>query len=181
MDTAPFIRAYAVVAYAVTVGVLSYAVGFIADHAVPVSINHGPHVTWPAAAVIDLVLLLVFAVQHTVMARSAVKRHITRILPAAAERSTFVLCASLALALLYWQWRPITATVWSVHGAAAIVFWLAYGTGWVIAVAATFMISHADLFGLRQAWLVRTKYEPSSCWNTEYSVSSRRSASSTEM
>jgi protein-S-isoprenylcysteine O-methyltransferase Ste14 len=162
MDTAPFIRAYAVVAYAVTVGVLSYAVGFIADHAVPVSINHGPHVTWPAAAVIDLVLLLVFAVQHTVMARSAVKRHITRILPAAAERSTFVLCASLALALLYWQWRPITATIWSVHGAAAVAFWLAYGTGWVIAVAATFMISHADLFGLRQAWLVRTKYEPPS-------------------
>ena len=160
MDAAPVIRCYAIVVYAVTVGVLCYAVGFIAGHGVPVAIDHAPHAAWPLAAVIDLALLAVFAVQHTVMARETVKRHITRVLPPAAERSTFVLCASLALALLYWQWRPITETIWRVHGAAAVTFYVAYGAGWALALAATFMISHADLFGLRQAWLVRTRYEP---------------------
>jgi protein-S-isoprenylcysteine O-methyltransferase Ste14 len=128
-----------------------WAVGFLADLAwVPTTIDgpaSGP--TWAALAV-DLGLLLLFAVQHSVMARAAVKRRVH--LPVAVERSTFVLASGVVLGLLFWQWRPLPGTVWSVAAQPWVgLLWTVYGLGWVIAIAATFLIDHWDFVGLRQA------------------------------
>ena len=144
---------YAVTVYLVFLAVLGYAAGFFADFGVPRGIDQGPPVSWPAAVAIDLLLLCLFAVQHTVMARPWFKRRWTRVVPEPAERSTFVLAASLALALLFWLWQPVGATVWNVPGPAAAVLWALYAAGWAAALGATFLVSHVDLFGLRQAWL----------------------------
>ena len=107
----------------------------------------------PAAVAVDLLLLLLFAVQHTVMARPWFKRRWTRIVPGPAERASFVLAASLVLALLFWLWRPVRPVVWSLPGPGADALWAVYAAGWAIAVSSTFLVSHFDLFGLRQAWL----------------------------
>ncbi len=111
---------------------------------------------------IDAALLLLFAAQHTVMARPWFKRRWTRIVPAPAERATFVLCASLALALLFWLWRPVRGTVWAVSGPGAAAILAGYAAGWAVAVSSTFLISHPDLFGLRQAYLHarQARYSP---------------------
>jgi protein-S-isoprenylcysteine O-methyltransferase Ste14 len=151
------VRGYAIAAYAATITVFVYTVGFLIGAGTPTGIDRGHPTAWPAAVGIDLGLLALFAVQHTVMARPAVKRRLSRVVPAAAERSTFVLAASLALALLCWQWRPVGADVWRTSGAAADVVLGCYAAGWLITIAATFMISHTDLFGLRQAFL-RSRY-----------------------
>ena len=102
---------------------------------------------------VDLAVLGLFAAQHTVMARPWFKRWWTRRIPAAAERATFVLAASVILALAFWAWRPFGPELWHLSGAAAAVLLTVYAAGWVIALSSTFLISHADLFGLRQAWL----------------------------
>ena len=150
---------YAVGGYAFLLGVLGYTVGFLAGFGVPKDIDQGPGGGWPAAVAVDVALLLLFAVQHTVMARPWFKR---RWVPAPAERATFVLCANLALVLLFWLWRPLSGTVWRVPepGAGALI--AAYAAGGVVAIGATFTISHADLFGLRQAFLHarRAAYRP---------------------
>jgi protein-S-isoprenylcysteine O-methyltransferase Ste14 len=150
---APVIVLYAAAAYLIFAGVLVYAVGFFADFGVPKGIDQGPRGAALVAVGIDLLLLLLFAVQHTVMARPWFKRRWIRIVPEPAERATFVLAASLALALLFWLWRPIGGTVWSLPGPGAVALWAGYAAGWVVAVSSTFLISHFDLFGLRQAWL----------------------------
>src|SRR5215472_2116253 len=150
---APVIWLYAAAAYLIFLGVLVYAVGFFADWGVPKGIDQGPRGATAVSVGIDLLLLLVFAVQHTVMARPWFKRRWTRIVPEPAERATFVAAASLALALLFWLWRPIGGTVWSLPGPGAVALWAGYAAGWVVAVSSTFLISHCDLFGLRQAWL----------------------------
>jgi protein-S-isoprenylcysteine O-methyltransferase Ste14 len=128
----------------------------------PVVAAGPPRAAVPAAVAIDLLLLLLFAVQHTVMARPRFKRRWTRIVPAPAERTTFVLTASLALALLFWLWRPVGGTVWNLSGPAAVTLRAVYAAGWAVAVSSTFLISHSDLFGLRQAWLHarRVRYSP---------------------
>jgi protein-S-isoprenylcysteine O-methyltransferase Ste14 len=154
----PGIRALLILGYAATVYVLSlavlgYAAGFFADVGVPTGIDQGILSPWPAAVAIDAGLLLLFAVQHTVMARPWFKRRWTRLVPAPAERATFVLCASLALALLFWLWRPVGGTVWHLVGPDAGAVLAAYTAGWAVAVSSTFMICHFDLFGLRQAYL----------------------------
>ncbi len=145
--------AYAATAYLLFLAVLGYSAGFFIGFGVPKGIDDGTHAAWPAAVAIDLPLLLLFAVQHTVMARPGFKRRWTRVVPAPAERATFVLAASLVLALLFWLWRPIGGTIWSLPGPAAGVLGAVYAAGWALALISTFQISHSDLFGLRQAWL----------------------------
>jgi protein-S-isoprenylcysteine O-methyltransferase Ste14 len=156
------ILAYAVAVYLFFLAVLGYAAGFFAGLGVPKGIDQGPRAAVPVAVAIDLLLLLLFAVQHTVMARPWFKRRWTRIVPAPAERASFVLAASLVLALLFWLWRPVRPIVWSLPGQSADVLWAVYAAGWAIAVSSTFAVSHADLFGLRQAWLHarRVRYSP---------------------
>src|SRR5215470_1127164 len=151
--SALLILGYAAVVYATFLAVLGYAIGFFAGAVVPKGIDQGPRSPWPAAVAIDLLLLLLFAVQHTVMARPCFKRRWTQLVPVPAERATFVLCANLLLALLFWLWRPLGGTVWHLPGAAAGAVLALYAIGWVVAVGSTFMINHFDLFGLRQAYL----------------------------
>jgi protein-S-isoprenylcysteine O-methyltransferase Ste14 len=153
---------YAAAVYLLFLAILGYAAGFFAGYGVPTAIDQGPRAAMPAAAGIDLLLLMLFAVQHTVMARPGFKRRWSRVVPVPAERATFVLAANLSLALLFWQWRPIGTTIWSLSGTGADVLWAGYAIGWATAVSSTFLISHFDLFGLRQAWLRarRASYSP---------------------
>ena len=153
---------YAAAVYLLYLAVLGYAVGFFAGAGVPKGIDQGPRAAVPTAAGIDLLLLSLFAVQHTVMARPWFKRRGARIVPEPAERATFVLAASLALALLFWLWQPIGGRVWNLSGPGAAVVWAGYAAGWALAVSSTFLISHSDLFGLQQAWLHarRARYSP---------------------
>jgi protein-S-isoprenylcysteine O-methyltransferase Ste14 len=144
---ARIILAYAVGVYLVFLAVLGYAAGFFAGLDVPKGIDQGPHAAVLPAAAIDLLLLALFAVQLTVMARPWFKRRWTRIVPGPAERSTFVLATCLVLALLFWLWRPIGGTVWNLRGPGADVLWAVYVAGWVLAIGSTFLISHFDLFG----------------------------------
>ena len=159
---APLILGYAAAAYLLFLAVLVYAIGFFAGAGVPTGIDSGPRSPWPLAVAVDLLLLLLFAVQHTVMARPWFKRRWTRIVPGPAERASFVLAASLVLALLFWLWRPVGPIVWSLPGPGADALWAVYAAGWAIAVSSTFLVSHFDLFGLRQAWLHarRARYSP---------------------
>ena len=153
---------YAAAVYLLFLAVLGYAVGFFAGFGVPKGIDQGPRAAVPVAVAIDLLLLLLFAVQHTVMARPWFKRRWTRLVPAPAERASFVFAASLVLALLFWLWRPVGGKVWNLSGPGADALWAVYAAGWAAAVNSTFLISHSDLFGLRQAWLHawRVRYSP---------------------
>jgi protein-S-isoprenylcysteine O-methyltransferase Ste14 len=113
----------------------------------------GPSAPLGAAVAVDIALLGIFAVQHSGMARKGFKRWWTRVVPPAIERSTFVLAASVCLALLFWQWRPLGATVWQMPpGAASLVFVGVSLCGWLVVVSSTFMIDHFELFGLRQVF-----------------------------
>ena len=156
------ILVYAMAVYLFFLALLGYAVGFFAGFGVPKGIDQGPRAAVPVAVAIDLLLLLLFAVQHTVMARPWFKRRWTRIVPAPAERASFVLAANLVLALLFWLWRPVGGTVWNLPGPGAGAVRAVYAAGWAAAVSSTFLVSHSDLFGLRQAWLHarRARYSP---------------------
>ena len=156
------ILVYAAAVYLFFLAVLGYAAGFFAGSGVPKGIDQGPRAAVPAAVATDLLLLLLFAVQHTMMARPWFKRRWTRIVPAPAERASFVLAASLVLTLLFWLWQPVGGTVWHLSGPGAAALWAVYAAGWAMAVSSTFLISHFDLFGLRQAWLHarRVRYSP---------------------
>jgi methanethiol S-methyltransferase len=145
---------YGTLGYVTFLVTFLYAVGFIGNFAVPKSMDSPADGPWQAALLIDLGLLSLFALQHSVMARPAFKRLLTRIIPAQAERSTYVLASSLALLLLFWKWRPLGGAVWEVQsGLGATLFYAAYAFGWVLVLLATVVINHFDLFGLRQVWL----------------------------
>jgi protein-S-isoprenylcysteine O-methyltransferase Ste14 len=144
---------YGVVAYGVTLVALLYLIGFTGNLVVPKSIDSGAAGPLLQSAVVDTVLIALFAIQHSVMARPGFKRSWMRIVPPSVERSTYVLFASFALLILYWQWQPIPAPVWTVHHPIAAgvldgVFWL----GWMVLVASTFLLSHFELFGLSQVF-----------------------------
>ncbi|MBK1661530.1 methanethiol S-methyltransferase [Paracraurococcus ruber] len=144
---------YGAACYVVFLATFLYAIGFVADVSVlPRSINHGGLVV-PAgnALLVNLLLLTFFALQHSGMARQAFKRWLTRGMPASIERSTYVLCASLVLALLFWQWRPIPVPIWTVEGniGAAVLLGVS-GVGWLLVLTSTFLINHFELFGLHQ-------------------------------
>ncbi|WP_262048868.1 methanethiol S-methyltransferase [Bradyrhizobium sp. Bra78] len=150
---------YALVSYAVFTASFLYALGFVGNYVVPKSIDMsidmpidvGGPTNWGEAIAVNLLLMSLFAIQHTVMARPAFKRWWAKFLPLACQRSTYVLLSSLILLLLFWQWRPIPAPIWQTSG---MVAWLLIGVhwlGWLIAFASTHMIDHFDLFGLRQA------------------------------
>jgi protein-S-isoprenylcysteine O-methyltransferase Ste14 len=146
---------YGLIAYAAFVASIVYTVGFLADAVVPKGIDDGTPTAGALAVAlavaIDAGLLGLFAVQHSVMARPWFKRWWTRFVPEPIERSTFVLFASLLLGLLLWQWRPLPAAVWSVDsGWFAVALWALYASGWAVQLISTFLISHVDLFGLRQ-------------------------------
>jgi protein-S-isoprenylcysteine O-methyltransferase Ste14 len=142
---------YGVVAYVAFLGVFAYTIGFVGKVGVPKGIDDGTPGPFAVAVLVNGGLLTLFAVQHSVMARPWFKRWWTRFVPVSIERSTFVVAASLVLALLLWQWRPLPAQVWSVEATwARATLWSLYGFGWLMVVGSTFMIDHFDLFGLRQ-------------------------------
>ncbi|HWR15706.1 MAG TPA: isoprenylcysteine carboxylmethyltransferase family protein [Terriglobales bacterium] len=146
--------AYGVFCYLVFLATFLYAIGFIGNVAVPKSIDSGPLVALPVALAIDLALLTLFALQHSIMARQWFKAAWTRLVPSSVERSTYVLFSSAALLLLFWKWQPIGGVIWDVQNASGRMMLLAlYALGWLIVLVATFLINHFDLFGLRQVWL----------------------------
>ena len=149
---------YGLLSYAVFFATFLYAIGFIGNiqipGVVPRTLDGMPTRAFLPSLLIDLGLLALFALQHSIMARPAFKRWFTRLIPESAERSTYVLASSLALIALFYAWQPLGGMVWQVQeGVARGAIWGAYAFGWLLVLAATFLINHFDLFGLRQVWL----------------------------
>ncbi|HWE99873.1 MAG TPA: NnrU family protein [Caulobacteraceae bacterium] len=162
--TRVFGAAYSAIVYLVFLASFLYAIPFLGDFLVAKTVDSAPPGSAVVAVIVDMLLLGVFAVQHSVMARPAFKRAWTRVVPVSLERSTYVLAASLALVLAYWQWRSLPAVVWNVSGPLASVLWVVFFAGWGLVLLSTFLIDHFELFGLRQGFgpvLGLPEYAPS--------------------
>jgi methanethiol S-methyltransferase len=145
---------FGVISYAVFFATFLYAIGFVGDIAVPRTLDGTPEESLGLALAIDLALLGLFAIQHSVMARPAFKRWLIRVVPASAERSVYVLASSLALIAMFALWQPLGGEVWTVSDSTARgALWGAFAFGWLLVLVSTFLINHFDLFGLRQVWL----------------------------
>ena len=145
---------FGVAAYAVFFATFLYLIAFVGNcPVIPYAVDRGPETALPAAIAIDLALIALFGVQHSVRARQGFKRAWTRIVPEPVERSVYVLLASLALIALFVFWRPIPTVIWSVEAPWAVnALWALFGLGWLIVLVSTFLINHFELFGLRQVW-----------------------------
>jgi len=153
---------YGTISYAIFLATFLYAICFVGNilqvpgisgFLIPKTIDSGTPGPLLISAIVDAILLSVFALQHSVMARPAFKRIWTRMVPASVERSTYVLFASLALALMFWQWCPLPTAIWTVtNPLGALVLTLLFWAGWGVVLASTFMVNHFELFGLRQVW-----------------------------
>lgn len=142
---------YGIVVYVAFFGTFLYAIGFVSGVGVPKTINTGDSGALWTAIVVDVVLMSIFAIQHSVMARRGFKEWWTQFISPAIERSTYVLAATLALALMMWQWRPMPAVVWQISdGAVASALYALEGLGWILVLTSTFLINHFELFGLHQ-------------------------------
>lgn len=148
---------FAIICYAIFFATFLYLIAFVGDLPVPKTVNVPPSSMAPVpAAIVDVALIALFGLQHSIMARPAFKRTWTRIVPPAVERSVYVLAASIALLILFWLWQPIRGRVWLVppgmHWLSDIL-WLLFWAGFGIVLVTTFLINHFELFGLQQAWL----------------------------
>ena len=148
------IFAYGIICYAVFFATFLYALGFVGNFWVPRSIDGEPRMYFSTALLIDLTLLGIFAIQHSLMARPYFKRWLTQFIPASAERSTYVLFSSVALIALFTWWEPIGGVFWDVADPMwRVVLYSLFAFGWGLVLLSTFLINHFDLFGLRQIWL----------------------------
>jgi methanethiol S-methyltransferase len=143
---------YGIASYAVFFAVYLYAIGFVGNFLVPRSIDSPAEGNFGTNLLIDLALLVVFSLQHSVMARPTFKAWWTQFIPQPAERSTYVLFSSLLMIALFVFWRPLGGVVWSFEGNAAIALYVLCGFGWLLLLVSTFFLNHFDLFGLRQVW-----------------------------
>jgi protein-S-isoprenylcysteine O-methyltransferase Ste14 len=161
---------YGIVAYFVFLIAFLYAIGFVGNIIVPKSIDSGTETTLFTSLFINVILLSVFALQHSIMARPTFKKWFTTIISPAMERSTYILLSSLALLLIYWQWQPITTIIWETENNIAInvltgIFFL----GWLIVLLSTFMINHFELFGLAQIFdNLKNRQTPNPKFQTNY-------------
>jgi len=145
---------YGVTSYAIFFATFLYAIAFIGNFGVPRSLDAPVDTAFGLALTIDVGLLAMFALQHSGMARPAFKRWFTKMVPVAIERSTYVLLSSLALILMFWQWRPLGGVLWDIQNPSGqIAMFSVYGLGWALVLFSTFLINHFDLFGLRQVYL----------------------------
>jgi protein-S-isoprenylcysteine O-methyltransferase Ste14 len=154
---------YGVISYVFFFGTFLYAFGFVGNLFVPKTIDGPPQSSLAQAILINASLLLLFALQHSIMARPAFKAKWTKLIPEPIERSTYVLFSSLCLLLLVWQWQPMGGFIWSVENTVGKNILAAlFISGWLIVLLSTFMINHFDLFGLRQVWFyfIGKRYEP---------------------
>lgn len=147
------ILAYGTLTYVLAMGTILYMIGFVDCLLVPKNIDMGVPGALPEVILTNVALVALFGVSHSVMARPAFKERLIKFIPAAAERSTFVLVASIVFVLLYWQWRPEGTLLWSFSGAVGVLLFGISMLGWVIVFWSTFLIDHFDLFGMRQVWL----------------------------
>jgi protein-S-isoprenylcysteine O-methyltransferase Ste14 len=149
-----FALCYGLVCYLAFFTTILYAIGFVGNLFVPKTIDSNPQESLFNAIAVNASLLLLFALQHSIMARATFKKWWTRIIPVYLERSTYVLLASLCLMVMMWQWQPIGGTVWSIENEKVkSLLLISYLFGWLVVFVSTFLINQFDLFGLRQTWL----------------------------
>ena len=164
-----FVIVYGSTAYLAGLITLVYAIGFLGGFPVPKTINSGVVSATSTSIIINLLVLTLFALQHSIMARPAFKKWWTHFVPEYLERSTYVLFTAIVLTLLYWQWRPMTVVVWHIdNNIGALLMTGLFWSGWIILFASTFMISHTDLFGLRQVYF---KFKDQDYLNLEFKIS----------